>query len=259
MLSTSLASSLEVVFGAGLVGGLLAFIVLQPGGKERLESWLARLDSATWLQQPTGMGDVLAELAQSPVAIGIVLVVVSMVVPLIEEGIKTIGVAIMAHRHPTRSQAYLWGLAGGAGFALVEGLLNGVTGLDAWTFVVLGRTGATIMHCFTGALMGLAWYYALVRRRWNSSLGLAMLSVSLHGLWNALSIGVSILSLPTPAGGDSFLGPELSNLGMMLGLMLLGALTVGAVVALIILAKVLGRADEETQGEAPPEGTAVAA
>ena len=96
-------------------------------------------------------------------------------------------------------------------------MLNTAGGLDLWAPIVLLRVGATLLHCFTGALMGLAWYFALNGRRWGKVLGLYAASVGIHGLWNALSALMAFTSLwgvGAETSGTAFAAGELALVGV---------------------------------------------
>jgi hypothetical protein len=136
------------------------------------------------------------------------------------------GVVLRWYRRPNLSQAFLWGLAGGAGFALVEGLFNSLGGLDVWVLAVFARVGASLLHCFNGALMGIAWYSILSQRRWLQGAGLYALAVGVHGLWNALSVGMAFLSLDTLAVDPAAANGGLTGAGMFVLIAMLVAMVV---------------------------------
>ncbi len=213
-LATSLVFVLEAIALLGVAIVLLAGVAVQPDGPDLLQQLAKYLQDPTWTQDST----TLALALMSPVVLAAAFLFVSGLIPLIEEAIKAIGVGLMIYRQPSLAQAFLWGLAGGAGFAMVEGLFNTANSLDAWAPVILLRMGATLLHCFTGALMGLAWYSVLVRRRWQHGLGLYVASVAIHGLWNALSVGMTLLSLSTLtadiAGSAGRSSPTAAGLGI---------------------------------------------
>ncbi|HSJ55600.1 MAG TPA: PrsW family glutamic-type intramembrane protease [Anaerolineae bacterium] len=195
-LGTFLAFALELAILLVLFVGAMAAIAIQPGGEQiltDLADGLTRLQ----LEDPS----VLFELLDVPlVAVGAI-VVVAVVVPLLEELVKTAGVGIMAYRRPGQAQAILWGVAAGAGFATVEGLFNTLGSLDSWALIVVLRIGATLLHCFTGALMGLAWHHVLAGR-WLRAIGLYAGSVMIHAAWNGLSMGMALVSVDTGGGGN---------------------------------------------------------
>jgi len=194
-LSTLVAFSLEFLVIVGLIAALLLMVVTwQPGGLEVIRSLTERLQDPVWLQNPAHLGPLVSS---PPVLLAAALVFAGLI-PLVEEAVKALGVPLLAYRRPTMAQAFLWGLAGGAGFAAVEGLFNTLGGLEVWAPVVSMRVGASLLHCFTGGLMGLAWYYLLMERRWLRALGLYAASAGVHGLWNGLAGLVSVLSLSSP-------------------------------------------------------------
>ena len=129
----------------------------------------------------------------------------------------------MSYQRPRFARALLWGLANGVGFAIAEGLFNTTSGLDAWGFVIVMRVGATMLHCFTGALMGVAWHYALVERHPFRAVGLFIGSVAVHGAWNALAAGVALFSLAGLEEGlaTADLGPAGVASAVSLGLLVL--------------------------------------
>jgi hypothetical protein len=188
--ATPLAFVLEVAILMGLLVATLVSVALRPGGQELLQTMAAYLQDPAWLQDPAALSPELT----SPAILTAALLVVAGIIPLVEETVKTVGLGLMAYRRPTLPQAFLWGLAGGAGFALVEGLLNAASGVQMWAPVILLRVGTTLLHCFTGALMGLAWYRVLIKQEWGYGLGLYAASIGIHGLWNALSMGIAVLA-----------------------------------------------------------------
>jgi hypothetical protein len=190
-LSTALAFTLELLAILGLLVLAIVAVTAQPGGLERIQDLATTLQDPTWLQDPAQ----LAPLIRSPFVLVPALLVFAVLIPIIEEAVKTVGVGLMGHRRPTLAQAFLWGLAGGAGFALTEALFNSVAGLDSWASIISLRIGATLLHCFTGALMGLAWYAILAQRRWGRALGFYGASVGFHGLWNALAAGMAVATM----------------------------------------------------------------
>ncbi|MCL7454138.1 MAG: PrsW family intramembrane metalloprotease, partial [Anaerolineae bacterium] len=220
LLATPLAFAVEMVILVGLAIAAVLSLALRPGGMALLERLQALLEAGPWLPDPSQ----LLPAVVSPWTILIVLAVVAGIVPIIEEAVKSLGVGLMAYRRPGRAQAFLWGVAGGAGFALVEGLLNTAGGLQSWTLVILLRVGGTLLHAFTGGLMGLAWYQ-LFSRRWKRVAGLYASSVALHSLWNGLSLGIGFLGVGAGEGAQ----PVVAGLGTaaLLGGLIVIALSMG--------------------------------
>lgn len=196
-LSTFLAFVLESAVILSLLIVTLVAVAAQPGGLNLLQALAENLQDPAKVEALTQQPAVMADLAESPlITIGGFLLLAGLI-PLLEESVKTVGVGLLAYRRPTPARAFFWGVTSGAGFALAEGMFNSAGNLDTWTPVVLLRVGATLMHCFTGGLMGLAWYTFLGKRQWRRGLGLYGACVGLHGVWNALAAGIALISLKT--------------------------------------------------------------
>jgi hypothetical protein len=245
-LATPLAFLIEGALIVGLVALLLAGLALQPGGPDMLRALSDELGKNAWLQSPGS----LLPLLTSPWVVVAALLITALFVPLVEELAKAVGVGLVAYRQPDARQAMLWGLAGGAGFAMVEGLFNTTVSLPAWAPVIVVRVGATLLHCTAGALTGLAWQQLLVRRHWGPALGLYGAGVALHAAWNAISVGVAFLSLGTMSPEQSGAGGRLAILGTSGLVALLAVLTVGMALLLWALTRRLSRRGQPA-GEGP--------
>jgi len=232
-LSVFVAMAAETLLIAGLAIAALLVVAALPGGEQRLEGLVGLLESSAQLQD-SGQ---LAVLARSPWLWVVALSVASVAIPIIEESLKTVGVGLMLYRKPAREEAYLWGLAGGAGFAMTESALNSLLGLESWAATIVMRMPADLMHCFTGAMVGLAWHAAFIERRWKRGLGLIAISVSLHGVWNGLAITSSLLTLGEPS--TSTLPSPWADLGAGLTAILLPAMAASIAVAFVIVTRKL--------------------
>lgn len=205
LIATTLAGFLELFAFVGVAAVVLVGVSLLPGGAD----WVQQLSQL--LQTPAGLQDpekLRAVLLTPPIMLiaGLLLVILG---PMIEEAIKSLGVPLLRNRLTTRSQAFAWGLAAGAGFALTEGLLNGIMAIPVWQTTpafpgtggaaqilgagfanwdqgILLRAGASLLHSLTGGLMGLGWYACLRERRPWLILGTYVLSVGIHAWWNGL-------------------------------------------------------------------------
>lgn len=229
LVATLLAFTLEMALVLGVVTLVLGAVLVQPGGSGRIEALAGNLQDAAWLQDPSN----LYLLLRSPLVVLPALFVFAVAVPLIEEAVKTIGMPLRAYQRPSMPQALLWGLAGGAGFALAEGLFNSLGGMGSWAVIVSFRVGATILHCFTGALMGLAWYFALVEHRWGRGLGLYAASVGIHSLWNLLVAGMAFSSLNVQSSELTSLGPVAAGPGAAIAFSLLASLSLAVAMGLM--------------------------
>lgn len=231
-LATPLAFFVEMAAILVLVSAALLGLAWQPGGQTLLLRVTAHLQDLSW-QDPSWIEDpgALVSNLLSPIAIAAAFAIMSGIVPIIEETLKTIGVAIAACRRPSRQQAMLWGAAAGAGFAITEGLLNAAVDLGTWLPIAVARVGATLLHCATGVLMGLAWYH-VARHRWPRGLALYLISILIHGLWNGLALSMTLLSLSALGAGPAVADQMMASLGILGIMLLLGILALGIAIGL---------------------------
>jgi hypothetical protein len=194
-----LSFGFELVLGFLLLFTVSLFVALIPGGMKYLQDLSTNLQNSAWLEDPTN----LYKLLLSPPALIVIIFFLVVITPVVEEFLKPLGVVIMWYRRPSKARAFLWGLAGGAGFALSEGLFNSAINLRAWGAVALMRVGAAAMHCIGGGLVGLGWYYLITLRRPWRFLGAYGASVTLHALWNAATVGILLASLFTIISPDN--------------------------------------------------------
>jgi hypothetical protein len=240
-----------------LVTFAIAVALMTPGGAERVTALVNNLRDPVWLSDLTN----LASLLLSPTgAIG-ALAVFSFPVPLIEEALKTLASGVVARwvrPHPAR--AFLWGVAGGAGFALAENVFNGALGgTDGWAMGAVARFGATMMHGATGGLVGWGWGQLWAERRPWRLLGSYGAAVTVHGVWNAITIGAVLLSAGALTRQENDIWIAVASLGMLTTLGLLGLLTVTFAFALPFAGRKLAAQTEQLQAEtAGLEGASVA-
>lgn len=210
-LATFLAFGLEATFGLCTLFAVLLIVALTPNGLAWLQELTANLQDPSWIADPVNISQMLLS---PPIAIALVLIF-GVIAPLGEELFKPLGVALMSYRRPGAARAFLWGVAGGAGFAIAEGLFNAAIALESWSAVVLLRVGSTLMHCLGSGLMGLGWYYLLRTRRLWHILGTYAASVGLHVLWNVGAISMAAVSLEAMASGADEVSLALSGLGVL--------------------------------------------
>jgi RsiW-degrading membrane proteinase PrsW (M82 family) len=163
---------------------VMAYIAAQP----ELLSELERLVNDIVLLGPNSeeAPKLLAPYLTRPSVIFGALVYFALIIPVVEEIFKPIGVWLFA-RKLEPSQGFALGALSGAGFALAETF--GVSGQTSeWGILLLTRIGTGILHITTSALMGAAIVLAWRKRRYAQLVGNYFLVVALHGLWNALAI-----------------------------------------------------------------------
>jgi hypothetical protein len=236
LLAAPLAMLIETVAILLIAIAAVTGTALQPGGQELLIKAMSYLEDPAWLQDP----GTLASTLMTPVVLAAVVAIVAGLIPLIEEAIKTIGVGLMAKRKLSLPEAVLWGLAAGAGFSIAEGLLNSAGALGTWLPTVLLRVGTTLLHCLTGALMGLAWYQLVTQRRWARGLSWYLASVAIHGLWNGLAAVMTLLSITAIGSGtdsDGLLAATLGTVAIFLLLVLLALGMIGGLAGMTAYAR----------------------
>jgi RsiW-degrading membrane proteinase PrsW (M82 family) len=215
--TTTLSIALELlVIGGGLiiVGGAIG---LTPEGLDKLAELQSLLTDPALLQDVQSLADWFLK-PGILVAVGVLLVIVA---PLVEEGAKSIGVPLLAlskRAVPSMAQGWVWGIAVGAGFAIAEGLFNGAASVPVWAGIALLRMGTTVMHMATAGLTGLGWSRTIASKRILPLLGGFLVSFTLHGLWNGLTVTMVVLSLWMLADMGDPIRILVAGLGIMIGL-----------------------------------------
>ena len=176
-------------------------------------------------------------LLQKPGVIIAIVIGASLVVPLIEELLKPLGVWALIKREITPAGGFIAGMICGASFALLESLfsLSAVSGED-WLFTVAGRAGTGLLHLtlsgFNGWALASSWKDAK-----NARVGLTyIITVLVHGAWNlfAMAMGFSMVGEELQLDVD----PALSASAPWV----LGALALVMLVGLIVMNLRLRRA-----------------
>ena len=181
---------LEAVLFLAVVVGVLAALARNPQMMEALENLLPLLEGANLA--PEELVELLAPLLSTPpIFIGILLLV-ALIIPMIEEAFKTLGVWLLKGHGISSAEGYVAGMLSGAGFALVEGLLNSAAMASSastdWLGFVVGRLGGTLLHIFNGGLLGWAMACAWQGKKPTRVVGTYFLTVLLHGIWNGLAV-----------------------------------------------------------------------
>jgi len=221
---------------------LLAIVGILSQASDGMEWFAALRDQVrdpAWLSDPTQLMGILL----TPGVAALVLVIVSIPVPLIEELFKTIGIGILGRwLRPVPAYGLLWGAASGAGFALVENLLNSAAAAGpGWAPAVLARLAATVMHCFTGAIVGWGWAQLWVRRRPLVLFGCYLLAVAVHSLWNVAAAGAALLGLAAEVHAEDAIWAGCASVGAVLLIGVLLGLCAVFLLALAVIARRLSK------------------
>ena len=164
---------------------VLIGVVLNPESLKTIENLSTRL---MYTSNPDTALKILSPYLVNPALIILGLIFISILVPIIEETIKPLGVWMDPKKILSPRQGFAIGIICGAAYALVESL--GVTpGIpEASNLLAIVRAGTDLLHILTTGLMG----YALVsswREKKFLQLGFTfILVVTIHGLWNAFAI-----------------------------------------------------------------------
>ena len=219
----------EALIAFAFVAAATAVMLATPGGAEQVASVVRKLQDPTWA---TDLDNLLPFLRSPAVAVS-VLFLFTIPVPLVEETFKTLAAGMAARWiRPRPARAFLWGVAGGAGFSLAENLFNGALGgAEGWVLGAVARFGATVMHCATAGLIGWGWGQLWTGRP-RRLLGSYAAGVFIHGLWNAAAVGVVFLSVSSLTHEGDALWLALTGYGTLIFLILLALLTGVSVVTL---------------------------
>jgi hypothetical protein len=185
--STLLAIIAELLIAAIFFVVAALAISVSPNGQSLVE----QLQSQVALARTTNDLTQLSRMLNDPAVFGVILLYAAVLVPFVEEALKTAVVAFIDPRRTRLADALLWGMAAGAGFGLFENLFNTSAALSLWILTVFLRIGATIMHVANGATMGRGWYAARVEGRWSRLFIAYIVSVLFHAAWNAVALLLS--------------------------------------------------------------------
>jgi RsiW-degrading membrane proteinase PrsW (M82 family) len=141
------------------------------------------------------------QIPHDPKSILFLFLLVSVVAPLVEEGVKPLGVIIMIGRIRSAAEAFILGLACGIGFNLIETTGYMGMGYKDWLNTAIERTSSGLLHGFGAAMVSLGWYYLThpkeTRHRFLVPLACLSYAVLQHAIWNG-SFGFQLL--PAPIG-----------------------------------------------------------
>jgi hypothetical protein len=218
---SGLALAVEYMLFAGI--GLLATRLL-PGNLDLdtiLEQVKLQMQTATAGEE---MIAILAPYLHNPLILIGILILFAGLGPLIEELCKPLAVLLTGRRLHSPAEGFALGALGGAGFALLEGLVS-ISGFVELAGVgLLMRAAASLMHILASGLVGWGYASLLLRRDYGRMLGMLLLAVGLHGLWNG-SIVISLYGAVLFSAEPTNLLPGLAMLAGLGTLMVIFALT----------------------------------
>ena len=130
-----------------------------------------------------------------PTVIYTIMIFSAVIVPLLEELLKPIGVWFLVGTPLTPAGGFTAGILCGAGYALIESLGLASSG-EAWASLAVARMGTAGVHIITTGLSGWALALAWRQNRYLRLGGVYLFNVCFHGLWNALTLTIVVSSLP---------------------------------------------------------------
>ncbi|MFM8321092.1 MAG: PrsW family glutamic-type intramembrane protease [Chloroflexota bacterium] len=247
-----LISIVEIAAALGMVVLAAVYISTQPALVSALTQLAEQLQGST--PDPEALVEMFGPYLSSPSVMLAVIAFGAVLVPLIEEALKPIGVWLLAGRRLTPAAGFAAGAVSGAGYAFMESLLL-TSGGEQWASLMLARIGTSAIHILNTALMGWALVSAWRERRYLR-LGLVYLAaVGLHGLWNGLTLYTAFQSLQQSIE----LGPAAAAENSPLAMLTAGGLMALAFLALFILVAVNRRLNRQFKQRSASNGTIPAA
>ncbi len=129
-----------------------------------------------------------------PWVIALVLGFFAVLIPLLEEALKTMVVWPWIMRKRNSAEAFLGGVIGGTGYAVFEAIFL-TQAESAWFPTTIGRAGATIMHAFTTGIASWGLAEGVINKRWGRLILGYAIAVLFHGLWNAGAVSITLIEL----------------------------------------------------------------
>lgn len=186
-LALSPALSLLLEFLALLVvGGLWYVYLLQhPALKDQVTNLVNRLPQTA--VTPSIMERTVNKYLFTPGAIISIFSYVAVIIPLVEEFLKPIGLWIFVRRNLTPQEGFALGVLSGAGYALFENLTLS-SNAEVWSLVMVSRFGTTAVHMLTSGFVGWGLAWAWSEGKYLRLAKAFITAVVYHGVWNALNV-----------------------------------------------------------------------
>jgi RsiW-degrading membrane proteinase PrsW (M82 family) len=236
---------LEIIAAIPIILIILAAINASLG-----QDFLLRIWEQPDLFSEDGTVETILGIASQPLYVTLILGYLGILVPLIEELIKAIGLLPLIRRQISEAEGFLGGVLAGAGYGLFEALYLGQPG-PSWAALMLARGGATMMHMLTAGLTGIGFARTKKEGRVWPLIRYYMIAVGLHALWNfaAVLMGIGM-------AGEALESMRISpSLAIMLTIGGGFILVVLSVVAYSGLRKLPRRSVEHIQPQASVEGS----
>lgn len=251
------------VFGLGLTAGPLLIILLEMailiGGlivtavylavsqPTLLEELILLAQTFSTITNEEEILNLLTPYITNPALIASALGFIAVIVPLIEELLKPLGVWVFAKRIESPAQGFVLGLLSGAAFALFESLNASADGSVGWAAIAGARAGTSVLHITASGLVGWGIVTAFKEKRIGRLVASYIAAVLIHGVWNAAAAGTGIAALGETVGRPEWL--FMYAPALLCGLLVLG---IGMFAVLLASNRKLRRASQAA-GEGTPE------
>ena len=196
---------------------------------------LARIQELGELVAQSGGIEPILDLLTQPWLLLLALFGLGIVVPVVEEIAKSVGV-ILLWRRLTPATAFAGGLLGGVGFGITESLGNLVGMTDLWLIAAVTRMATLVMHGFTSGLLGWGIGQAAANRKPLHALFTFLGAVVIHGAWNGTVVLLVISGIQLNRNPDGSLS-VLLGVGIFVLLSLLMGLLGGCMSGLMWLSR----------------------
>lgn len=180
-----------------IIGGAIYVAFTQPELMSELEAMALSFNENMSQEALLAM---LAPYLRNPILIGTGIGYIAIIVPLIEELFKPLGVWLFARKLASPAQGFALGVLSGAAFALFESLNASADGTTTWAVIVTARTGTSLLHMMTSGLVGWGIASAFGERRIGRFFAAYAAAVLIHGIWNAAAAGTGIAALGETIG-----------------------------------------------------------
>lgn len=195
---------LELVLFFIIIVGIGVWVGSDPVLTEQLYSFQRSLDAG--MVDSARLEEIVMDMLGNPFVLSGGVLVISVLVPLMEELFKPMAIWFLAGKRLTPAQGFVGGLIAGGCFALLE--TSGSIGIPTngeWFLLLLGRTGTGLLHITLSGLVGWGFASAFYSRNWLRAIGNYLLAVLIHGSWNLFSLLTGIIPiLPDPNSAGSF-------------------------------------------------------
>jgi len=164
---------------------------------------------------------------ESPLVVMVLFFTVGLLMPLIEELLKPLGLWVLRKKVLSPAEGFSAGLICGAGFALMESaVLIAQSGGESWAQMVLLRIATSILHITASGLVGWGLACAWQQKSIKRFLLALLAATAVHGVWNSLAILSALLPYLTGASQPTFVSAIPVGLTMLVLFSILVGLSV---------------------------------